>query len=473
MSDKCEIDGGKIIEPYNCILNLANIENNNNKFYNMQIVESNGVHYFCTRYGRTGKAGNINRQEMSLDGAIIAFEAKFRTQTGLKWDDRNKEVQPNPKKYTYMRIHGKVKDSNFIDLNLKIETDNEAKLPQKVATFLSPICSKKLIEEGMVQKLEIDITKMPLGNIDKSQLDRAEVILKELQLIISTSNPYLRTVEQTQRLSQLSSSYWTLIPKASKMNQPLPLIRDIATIQSLADHLNDLRNIQVASATLGRCNSLLKIYEDMKIQLLPLESGEKRMLDYMCTTSSRMHGFRVEMVNGMRIKKNPLREADKEKLFKKTGNHMYLFHGSISANWMGILTTGLRIPTKEQVSNGAILGEGAYFANCITKSANYCRMYNDETGYILIAEVAVGTSLKCLGPDSSILDTKRYQSKLGMGRSTPEIIEHKGILYPYDEPKTRTPMPQSSFANDEFVIYDSRQYRMRYLIQVKKTIFTN
>lgn len=472
MVDKCEVEGAKILEPYNCILNLANIDNNNNKFYIIQIAEApNDIFYYCTRHGRTGQNGVGNRQQMSKDSAIISFTNQFKSKTGITWHNRD-NIEPRSGKYAYMKLHGKTQSSpTTIMRELNVKTDDKKKLPQNVATFLSPICSRKLIEEGMLQKLEIDISKMPLGNIDKSQLDKAEAILKEINILVTSTSTYMRTPDQNQRLSSLSSSYWTLIPKATKTNQPLPIIKDINTIETLADQLNDLRNIQIAGATLGKNSSITKVYDDMKLQIIPLESGERRMLEYLCTTSARMHGFKAEMVNGMRIKKGIIRELDTQKVFKNTPNHMYLFHGSISANWMGILSAGLRIPTQEQVSNGAILGQGCYFANCITKSANYCRLGMNETGYILVCEVAVGKSWKCMGPDNKILDLKEYQSKIGIGRSGPETLEHNNITYPYGEPQMRTPIIQSSFANDEFVIYDPRYYRMRYLIQIKKTSF--
>ena len=55
------------------------------------------------------------------------------------------------------------------------------------------------------------------------------------------------------------------------------------------------------------------------------------------------------------------------------------------SNFMGILTTRLRLPNSNQVSNGSTLGLGIYFADVITKSFNYC--YVDATngiGFILL-----------------------------------------------------------------------------------------
>ena len=69
---------GKI---WSVTLNQTNVMNNNNKFYIIQILQSdsNSNHcYFFTRWGRVGVAGQYsNVGVMQIDSAIIKFNSKL------------------------------------------------------------------------------------------------------------------------------------------------------------------------------------------------------------------------------------------------------------------------------------------------------------------------------------------------------------------------------------------------------------
>ena len=52
------------------------------------------------------------------------------------------------------------------------------------------------------------------------------------------------------------------------------------------------------------------------------------------------------------------------------------------------------IPPPEAPSTGYMFGKGVYFANAVTKSAQYMNAENG-TGVILLCEVALGTPYQC------------------------------------------------------------------------------
>ena len=58
--------------------------------------------------------------------------------------------------------------------------------------------------------------------------------------------------------------------------------------------------------------------------------------------------------------------------FKDVGNRQLLWHGSRLTNWVGILSQGLRIAPPEAPVTGYMFGKGVYFADMVSKSANYC-----------------------------------------------------------------------------------------------------
>ena len=70
---------------------------------------------------------------------------------------------------------------------------------------------------------------------------------------------------------------------------------------------------------------------------------------------------------------------------------MLLWHGSRTTNYAGILSQGLRIAPPEAPVTGYMFGKGIYFADMVSKSANYCwTSQNNPIGFVLLSEVALG-----------------------------------------------------------------------------------
>lgn len=85
------------------------------------------------------------------------------------------------------------------------------------------------------------------------------------------------------------------------------------------------------------------------------------------------------------------KDLEEARYKKEIGNKMLLWHGSRLTNFVGILSQGLRIAPPEAPVTGYMFGKGVYFADMVTKSANYCftsRLSN--TGLMLLCEVALG-----------------------------------------------------------------------------------
>lgn len=70
---------------------------------------------------------------------------------------------------------------------------------------------------------------------------------------------------------------------------------------------------------------------------------------------------------------------------------MLLWHGSRLTNFVGILSQGLRIAPPEAPVTGYMFGKGVYFADMVTKSANYCfTSRENNVALMLLCEVALG-----------------------------------------------------------------------------------
>jgi len=89
---------------------------------------------------------------------------------------------------------------------------------------------------------------------------------------------------------------------------------------------------------------------------------------------------------------------------------------------VGILSQGLRIAPPEAPVTGYMFGKGVYFADMVTKSANYCfTNRNSNTGLMLLCEVALGGMNEKLQADyyASLLPPGKMSTK-GCGRTAPK-----------------------------------------------------
>eukprot|EP00964_Phaeocystis_antarctica_P152049 scaffold119809_cov42-Phaeocystis_antarctica.AAC.1 len=112
-------------------------------------------------------------------------------------------------------------------------------------------------------------------------------------------------------------------------------------------------------------------YKQLGAELTPVErGGELHALleSYLQKTHASTHStYTLELDQAFEVE----REGE-AKAFKDVGNRQLLWHGSRLTNWCGILSQGLRIAPPEAPATGYMFGKGVYFADCSSKSANYC-----------------------------------------------------------------------------------------------------
>jgi len=171
------------------------------------------------------------------------------------------------------------------------------------------------------------------------------------------------------------------------------------------------------------------------------------------------------------------REGEKER-FKPRKNTQLLWHGSRMTNWCGIFSSGLRIAPPEAPVTGYMFGKGVYFANMISKSAQYCHATPDDPVAVLVlCEVALGEQLPLLDADQNAPERCKAAGKdsvLGVGLVTPDPNETatiKGMLVPWGRETTAAapPGPNSGYRlqYDEFIVYDEAQIRIRFALKVR------
>ncbi len=144
-----------------------------------------------------------------------------------------------------------------------------------------------------------------------------------------------------------------------------------------------------------------------------------------------------------------LRPTESIKYNESLTNKRQLFHGTKSRNIVGILSRGLLLPNYivDEIginrSDVGMLGNGIYFSDCINTSLKYTNLNKSRnTRLVAICDVALGNCKDYNDFDTTLNEApKNYNSTHGV----------KG----------------TKFNDDEYVIYDICQQKIKYLIELK------
>ncbi|KAG8985984.1 hypothetical protein FRB90_004320 [Tulasnella sp. 427] len=289
---------------------------------------------------------------------------------------------------------------------------------------------------------------------------------------------------------QLSGDYYSIIPHAFGRNRPIPirnkehLKKELELVDALGDMTIASKLIQSKPSNgLNQIDTRLAGLNLKSIEPLAPASKEFKALETYCHDSSgkthgHMSGFKV--VDIFKVERNgeaePFNAAGFSKL--ESGKRMLLWHGSRATNFGGILSQGLRIAPPEAPVTGYMFGKGVYFADASTKSLGYTHYsLSDQTGLLLLCEVATAPLLELEDADYNAGDKCKAANALatkGLGESVPsawkdvaEVTgndELKGVVMPVGKFKDRN--NRRSLWYNEYIVYDTNQIRLRYLLRV-------
>lgn len=464
-------------EIYDAMLNQTNVGDNNNKFYVIQVLESDdgGRFMVYNRWGRVGVKGQdkFYGPYTSQHSAIQEFEQKFLAKTRNYWSNR-KEFICYPKSYTWLEmdytntekestVQGKVDSTMGVQLR-------ETKLEPRVAKFIALICNVSMMQQQMME-IGYNAEKLPLGKLSKSTILKGYDVLKRIADVIGQSD--------RKKLEQLSGEFYTVIPHDFGFKKMRDFVID--TPQKLKfklEMVEALSEIELATKLLKNDiqmqeDPLCSHYQCLGCELMPLEvdSEEFSMIArYMKNTHAKTHSnYAVDIVQIFRVSREG--ETERFRKFSNTKNRMLLWHGSRLTNWTGILSQGLRIAPPEAPATGYMFGKGVYFADMFSKSANYCYSSHAATaGVLLLCEVALGDMAELLTANYNA--DKLPEGKLstkGVGATAPDFSEAQmledGVAVPLGKP-TEQLSSKGALLYNEYIVYNVDQIRMRHVVQV-------
>lgn len=470
---------------YDAMLNQTNVRDNNNKFYVIQVLESDAGnrYYVYNRWGRVGVKGQdkLFGPFSVKETAVAEFEAKFQDKTRNIWAERH-TFTPFPNKYTWLERDysadvPKASEANTNDgQNMEekskaiVKTPRQSKLDSRLESFISCICNISMMKQQMME-IGYDANKMPLGKLSKATILKGYESLKKIAAVLEGS--------AQGSLENLSSEFYTVIPHDFGFHRMRNFIIDThAKLKRKLEMVEALGEIELATKLLQDGDAdddpAYIHYLQLKCSLEPLDHNDERfgwIKQYLTNTHAKTHGYYdLELLQVFEAR----RECEKERFqkFSQVKNRMLLWHGSRLTNWTGILSQGLRIAPPEAPSTGYMFGKGVYFADMVSKSANYCyTSAQDPIGVLLLCEVALGEMRELLHSDYNAGELPEGKlSTKGVGSTEPDPTELRilpdGVVVPLGKPVENSSR-RGSLLYNEYIVYNVDQIQMRYVLQVK------
>jgi len=323
--------------------------------------------------------------------------------------------------------------------------------------------------KGSMAQFDIDVNKMPLGQITKSQVGKGYDVLNELEDAIEKKRGQAR-------YQTLTSEFFTLIPHSFGRQRP-PVIDNLDLVLKKKEMLNVLSDIEVALGLQKevKTDSKAKLkphpadehYETLKADMdwIDPKSKEYEFIEkYIEATADR----KVNIVDVFSLDRH--KEDARYSEHDKLDNRKLLWHGTGVAVVAAILRTGLRI----MPHSGGRVGKGIYLASENRKSQQYTGGPGN-TRVMFLAEAALGKEHHITRDDSSLKSApKGFHSIVARGHTEPDpahdltwTFGSRKVVVPQGKPTKQPAFGKSSFTHSEYLVYSESQVRLRYALRLK------
>lgn len=416
--------------------------------------------------------------------AYRPFNKKFREKTGNDWVAR-KSFVPKKGKYDLLEVdHAATREDEEEPL---VMTFRGGRSDVEYLPCSLPRATRKLIEllfeenvyEDALRQFDIDIRKMPLGALSVNQIEKGVTVLEEIEDQLKSRSP------SRSELERLSSKFYTILPHDFGRRRP-PVIASTDLLQAYYDECNVLVDMEKAKSLMSEAAKKSSEEQNTegkekvphpteaqyaslnaKLQLLEEDSEEQKIVSQAFHNTKGSYET-SELLNVWRVERKG--EAARFKTVR-WNNHRLLWHGSHIGAISAILSTGLRI----MPHSGGRVGKGIYLASENGMSQNFTTPASRQRiGCMFLAQAALGKICEIQQDDSTLTKAPTgYNSVRACGRQSPSQLSEmkldgKVVRVPVGVPEENPAASNSSFFQDEFLIYNEAQARIRYVITVSK-----
>jgi predicted DNA-binding WGR domain protein len=410
-----------------------------NKFYHieLQLAKSGSKAQLYTEYGPTG---HVQRREWRHFNDRHSAEAEYE-----------RILKSKRRKYKDVDVAQRALGSTEAQKITKaVKLNNAGHLKKATQSSLND-GQKRIVEIffGSQQQFVAQTLKCPLGQLTNEQIDLGRDCLNEAKIVVNSKAKL--TKSDNDILLDLTNRFYALIPHnlgaGARGKMTHLILDDISKIMAKEDDLDTLLDAKAVNAILKSDDSLDAKYKTLNCQFDEVPTGSdlyKFLSGYFDHTKVSGHGYgRAKVVSIWRME----RQDQKEKFFldnaKRIGKECYghnfaqetkglsqsksglwvpskrpdlnpierklydaanvwlCWHGTRSANLVGITQRGLLIRPSGAVYTGSMFGDGKYFAWQSTKSLNYTDggywaggRRNTSSRFMFLMDVALGNTHK-------------------------------------------------------------------------------
>lgn len=469
-------DTGHILEDgksvYNTTLNMSDLSTGVNSYYILQIIQDDKGSdcYVFRKWGRVGndKIGGSKLEEFSKEDAVCEFKRLFLEKTGNPWEawEQKQNFQKKPGKFFPLDIDYGVNKQ----VSEKIGTDADSQLAPALVELMKMLFNVETYRAAMME-FDINMSEMPLGKLSKNNIQKGFEALTEIQNLLN-NGAYDPSVKESL-IIDASNRFFTVIPSIHPH-----VIRDEDDFKSKVKMLEALQDIEIASRLVGfdvdSDDSLDEKYKKLRCDIAPLphDSEDYQLIEkYLHATHAPTHtDWSLELEEVFSLEREG--EFDKFSSYqRKLKNRMLLWHGSRLTNFVGILSQGLRIAPPEAPATGYMFGKGIYFADLVSKSAQYC--FTDKknpVGLMLLSEVGLGEVYELKKAKYMDKPPDGKHSTKGLGKTVPQESDfvkwRDDVTVPCGKPAPSN-VRASELMYNEYIVYNTAQVKMQFLLKVR------
>jgi poly [ADP-ribose] polymerase len=395
---------------------------NNNKFYNMYANDDDDT--FRVEYGRVGATAQIRTYPISK------WDSTYRSKTKKGYIDNTELfVTENSANYKNKDKFLKTRSKEIIDVVNQLQNWANAS-----------------VSENYTVSSE---------NVTQKQVDKAQELLNEIAQFDLNSN-------NINEFNDMLLKFYSIVPRKMKnVNDFLLNINDSDLDKSRNDLISneqDTLDVMTGQVKLNKAVPTDADNIDIDTDII---SDAGLELEYVTddTIINIIKDLMGQDANKFKnayavVNKNTQSKFDKHLKDSKNKKTELFWHGSRNENWWSIITNGLLIRPASAKYTGSMFGDGIYFADKFRKSFGYTsgrRSYwakgNSNVAVLALYEVHVGNQK---------IMTRHDSNCYGLSY---KIINSDGFDSVYAK-------PGASIMNAEYVVYQSQQSTIRYLVTV-------
>lgn len=486
-----------------------------------------------TNWGRVGTTGQFQQTPFfSKEDAVKEFAKIFKEKTRNEWTNVD-SFEKKYRKYNLVSLTNRRKFKQILKpFEFDNPATAKSKIPEIFQDLMRSLTNNKMYQMAY-DSFEISKDYLPFGYLNRDTLIEAKNLLKEIRSLLRKQQINTRTIEMNKRIelaeeiNTKTSLFYELIPSSKFQEAAIPSFH-LSTVNSAELLIQNLLDFEVVSKMLCAAQFRQRSVHPfdyclrslgVRIAHVDLRSEEARiLLKYISNSTKLNQGKIVENIFAI---SRPQEEAE----FLEMDNRRLLWHGTKTENLVSILHNGLKIAPPSAEHTGSMFGNGIYFADFFDKSLNYCANHyinlSNRSVFILLCEVSLGKMKKLYQAKEIKKLTGGFNSVKGSGRfshkKNQNLILNNGCLVPLGELKDKNLKNQAaqnqmmgsatmkipkkrrrakvphwnkmgkkiiglpgkakkakkkyySLNYNEFVVYNTNQVKIRYLIEINKNI---